>query len=179
MKIQSFAAVMVASCVLAGQAGAQVAVPVPRKGSWETVENLPRGTLITVKSALADRGTETVRCLFHAADEQELVCGHYVEERPGPYPVYTPANPERYVFPREQVVRVRMENEDWQNSQSSLAEAIAGAVIGGVVGYNCCGRQGNSERSAGAGALSLVGALVGGTIGHVFPFVRGRVIYEE
>lgn len=169
---------IVASCVLAGQAGAQGAVPVPRKGSWEIVENLPRGTLVTVKAALSDKGTETVRCLFHSADEQELVCGHYVRERPGPYPVFTPANPNRYVFPREQVVRVRIENEDWQNSQSSLVGAFAGATLGGIVGFNCCGAKG-AQRPAAAFGLSLAGALVGGTVGHVFPMVRGHVIYEQ
>lgn len=78
---------MVASCVLAGQAGAQVSVPVPRKGSWEIVESLPRGMLVTVKLTLGNQSTETVRCQFHAADETQLVCGHYVRPRAYPFPV--------------------------------------------------------------------------------------------
>lgn len=169
---------MVASCVLAGQAGAQGAVPAPRRGSWEIVGSLPRGTVLTVKLELADNSRETVHCLFHSADETELVCGRYARERAYPYPVYTPANPDRYVFPREQVAQVRMENEDWQTSQSSLAGAFAGATLGGIVGYNCCGAKGG-ERNAGALGFSLVGALIGGTVGHIFPMVRGRVIYER
>ncbi len=170
---------MVASCVLAGQAGAQVSISAPRKGSWEIVENLPRGTLVTVKLQLADNSKETVHCLVHAADQTQMVCGHYMRERAYPYPVYTPANPDRYVFPREQVVQIRFENEEWQAAQSSLAGAFAGATLGGIVGYNCCGAQGG-ERAAGAFGLSLVGALVGGTAGHIFPLmIRGRVIYEK
>jgi hypothetical protein len=177
MKLQSFVAVMVASCVLAGQAGGQGAVPVPRTGSWEIVENVPRGTLVAVKSALADGSSETVHCLFHAADETQLVCGHYSRPRQYPWPTYSPANPNRYIFPREQVLEIRIENEDWQTSQSSLAGAFAGATLGGVVGYNCCGAKGG-ERAAGALGLSLLGGLVGGVVGHVFPLVRGHVIYR-
>ena len=168
---------MVASCVLAGQAGAQGSAPAPRKGSWEIVESLPRGMLVTVKLTLGNQSTETVRCQFHAADETQLVCGHYLRPRAYPFPVYTPANPDRYVFPREQVVQVRMENEDWQSSQSSLAGAFAGATLGGIVGYNCCGASG-ATRPAGAFGFSLIGALVGGTVGHAFPLMRGHVIYE-
>jgi hypothetical protein len=178
MKFKSFVAVMVASCVLACQAGAQGSVPVPRKGSWEIVENLPRGTLVTVKLELTASNRETVHCLIHAVDATQVVCGHYARERAYPWPVYTPANPDRYVFPREEVVQVRIENEDWQSSQSSLAGAFAGATLGGVVGYNCCGNKG-AERPAAAFGLSLVGALVGGTVGHIFPMVKGHVIYER
>jgi hypothetical protein len=178
MKSRELVVVMVASCVLAGQAGAQVAVPVPRKGSWEIVENVPRGTLVMVKLALGNHSAETVRCQFHAADETQLVCGHYLRPRAYPFPVYTPANPDRYEFPREQVVQVQIENEDWQISQSSLAGAFAGATLGGIVGYNCCGARGSS-RPAEAFGFSLIGALVGGTVGHVFPMMRGRVVYER
>ncbi|MGD0366515.1 MAG: hypothetical protein ABSA94_03600 [Acidobacteriaceae bacterium] len=177
MKYQSFVAVMVTSCVLASQLGAQVAVPVPHKGSWETVENIPRGTLLAVKWAVSDRGTQTVHCVFHSADETELVCGHWSQPRPSPFPVFQPSSPDRYVFPREQLRQVRIENEEWQSQQSSFAGALAGATLGGVVGYNCCGVTGG-ERPVGALGLSLAGALVGGTIGRVFPFLHGQVIYE-
>ena len=166
---------MVASCVLAGQAGAQGAIPVPLRGSWEIVENLPRGTLISVKSALADRSTQTVRCVLHSADDTEVVCGHWSQPRFASYPVFQRGNPDRYVFPREQVVQVRIENEDFQTSQSTFGGALAGAVLGGIIGYNCCGSGGT--RSGGAAGLSLLGALAGGTVGHLFPFVKGRVIY--
>jgi hypothetical protein len=178
MKYESFVAMMLASCVLAGQARAQVAVPVPRRGSWEIVENLPRGTLITVKSALADQSTQTVRCVFHSADETEVVCGHWSQPRMSPYPVFRPGVPDRFVFPRDRVRQVRLENEDFQTTQSTLAGALAGGALGGVVAYNCCGATGGS-RVGGALGLTLLGSLVGGTIGHVFPFVKGRVIYEQ
>jgi hypothetical protein len=176
MKRQRFVAVMVALCVLAVQAGAQVVVP--RKGNWDNVRNLPRGTLISVKWALADKSTQTVRCVFHSADETEVVCGHWSRPRLAPYPVFQPSQPDRYVFPRAQVVQVRIENEDLQTSESTVAGALAGAVVGGIAGYNCC-RNGYSGRPGAAGVLSLVGALVGGAIGHSHPFVRGRLIYEQ
>lgn len=178
MKKQAFVAVMITGCVLAVQAGAQVAAPLPRKGGWETVENLPRGTLITVKLELSGSSRETVHCLVHAVDATQVVCGHYARERAYPYPVYTPANPDRYVFPREEVVQVRIENEEWQTSQSSLAGAFTGATLGGIVGFNCCGNKG-AERPAAAFGLSLVGALVGDVAGHVFPMMKGHVIYER
>jgi hypothetical protein len=177
MKSKSFVAVIVASCVLVCQAGAQVAIPVPRMGSWDIVENLPRGTLVAVQWTIAENRTQTVRCVFHSAEETELVCGHWSRPRLTPYPVFQPGNPDRYVFPRSQVRQVRIENEEWQNSQSAFAGAFAGATLGGVVGYNCCGARGG-ERAAGALGLSALGALVGGMVGHIFPFVRGRVIYQ-
>lgn len=178
MKIQAFVAVVVASYVLAGQARAQVAVPVPRKGSWEIVENIPRGTLLAVKWTVSEGTTQTVRCVFHSADETELVCGHWSQPRPSPYPVFRPSSSDRYEFPREQVQQVRIENEEWQTSQSTYAGALAGGVVGGVVGFNCCGEKGG-ERTAGALGLTILGSVVGGTIGHVFPFVHGHVIYEQ
>ena len=176
MRYQTFVAVIVTSCVLAGQAGAQVAVPVPRKGSWQIVENLPRGTLLSVKSALTDGSTQTVKCVFHSADDAQLECGHWT--RPRPFVVYPPRSEDEYVFPREQVLQVRIENEDAQTSASTMAGALAGATLGGIVGYNCCGATGGA-RSAGAVGLGLLGAVVLGTVGHVFPFVKGKVIYEQ
>jgi len=178
MKPTAWVAVLVTSCVLAGQAGAQGASPVPRRGSWEVVENLPHGTLVRVKVELGEGSTQTVHCLVHSADAADLVCGHYVRPRPSPFPVYTPANPERYVFPRGQVEEIRVENEEWQTSQSSLAGALAGATLGGIVGYNCCGAKGG-ERAAGALGLSVAGALVGTIVGRTFPVARGRVIYQR
>ncbi|MGC2297324.1 MAG: hypothetical protein WA476_00885 [Acidobacteriaceae bacterium] len=178
MRYKALVAVMVASCALAGQAGAQVAVPVPRKGSWEIVENIPRGTLLAVKWAVSEKGTQTVHCVFHSADETGLVCGHWSQPRPSPYPVFRPGSSDRYEFPREQVQQVKIENEEWQSQQSELAGAFAGATLGGVVGYNCCGVSGG-QRPAGALGLSLAGALVGGTIGRIFPFVHGHVIYQQ
>lgn len=92
--------------------------------------------------------------------------------------VYPPATQDRYVFPREQVRQVRIENEELQSRESMLAGALAGATLGGIVGYNCCGASGGT-RAGGALGFGLIGALVGGTIGHVLPFVRGHVIYEQ
>lgn len=169
---------MVARRVLAGPAGAQVAVPVPRKGSWKVVENLPRGTLLRVKTALADGSTRTVKCQVHSVDETVLVCGHWSTPRRYPYRVYSPTYPDRYVFPREQVVEVRLENEDEERTESRLAGATAGGILGGVIGYNCCS-QGYSGRPGAAGVLSLIGALTGGAVGHAIPFVKGRVIYRR
>ena len=154
-------------------------MPVPRKGSWQTVENVPRGTLVVVKTALSARNIETVHCVLHSADEAELLCGHWSAPRPYPFPQYSPANPGRYVFPREQIVEVRIEREGDEVAQSSLAGAIAGAAAGGVAGYNCCGASGSQQRSAAAFGLSLAGALVGGMVGHVFPMVRGHLIYKQ
>ena len=154
-----------------------MAVPAPRRGSWDIVENLPRGTLLAVKWQVAEGRTQTVHCVFHSSDETELVCGHWSRPRPSMFPVFQPGNPDRYVFPREQVRQVRIENEDLQVSQSTLAGALAGGVVGGVIGYNCCG-AGGATRPGSAAALSLLGTLVGGTIGHIFPFVHGQVIYE-
>ena len=169
---------MVASCVLAGQVRAQVAVPTPRRGKWDFVENVPRGSLLAVKWTVAENRTQTVHCVFHSANETELVCGHWSRPISSPYPVFRPSNPDRYEFSRQQIVQVRIENEEWQSSQSTFAGALAGATLGGVVGYNCCGAKGG-ERAAGALGLSLLGAVVGGTVGRLFPLARGRVIYEQ
>lgn len=179
MKFQTLVAVMVASCVLAGEAGAQVAAPVPHKGSWEIVESLPRGMLLRVKSVLADGSTQRVRCQVHSVDETVLVCGHWSAPRGYPYGAYSPAYPDRYVFPREQVVEVRMENEDLESRESAVGGAMAGAVVGGVLGYARGGGNSDMTRSGGAFIGSFVGALVGGAIGYVRPFEKGRVIYRR
>ncbi len=152
-----------------------MAVPVPRKGSWEIVENLPRGTLLWVKSSAEGSG-QTVKCVFHSADDAQLECGHWT--RPRPFVVYPPRSADEYVFPREQVLQVRIENEDMQTTQSTALGAIAGATLGGVVGYNCC-RQSGSTRTGGAFLLGGLGALAGGGIGHAFPFVKGMLIYQR
>ena len=153
-----------------------MAVPVPHKGSWEIVENLPRGTLLSVKSALADGSTQTVRCVVHAADETQLECGHWT--RPRPFVVYPARFADEYVFSREEVVQVRIENEDAETTESTILGTMAGAVLGGVIGYNCCGQSG-STRGGGAVGLGLIGAAVIGALSHAFPFVKGRVIYER
>ena len=169
---------ILASCVLVSPLDGQVAPVGPHKGSWEAVESLPRGTLITVKSALTDGSVQTVHCLFHSANAVELVCGHYVRPRPVPYPVYTPANPDRYVFLRQPIVQVHIENENWETTQSSLAGAFAGATLGGIAGFNCCGAKGG-ERITGAFGLSLIGAIVGGIAGRFAPLVKGHVLYQR
>jgi outer membrane lipoprotein SlyB len=174
MKKESFVAAIVTVCVVMGQAGAPLAMPVPRKGSWQTVENVPRGTLVAVKTALSERKTEKVHCLFHEADDTELVCGHWSEPRPCPYPVSSAANPNRYVFARDQVIEVRVENEDEQVSQSTLAGAFAGATLGGITGYNCCGAKGSQQRSAAAFGLSVVGRLWAAWSATCFDSSEGR-----
>jgi len=185
MKNRAIVAVIVTNCVLLCQLGAQVAQPqapipasspVPHRGAWELIENLPRGTLLSVKSTLADGTTQTVKCVLHSADEAELQCGHWT--RPRPYWVYPPRSSDEYVFPRDQVVRVRLENEDAQTTESTLLGAMAGATLGGVIGYNCCNAT-SGTRAGGAIGLGLIGAAVVGAAAHVFPFVKGRLIYER
>jgi uncharacterized protein YcfJ len=117
-----------------------------------------------------------VKCVVHRADDAQLECGHWT--RPRPFVVYPPRTGDEYLFPREQVVQIRLENEDVETTESTMLGTLAGAVLGGVVGYNCCGQSG-STRGGGAVGLGLIGAVVLGTVGHAFPFVRGRVIYER
>jgi hypothetical protein len=188
MKLQKFIAVVVGGCLLAGPAGAQASYPVPpgppadksagvaRKGSWTTIENLPQGTLLQVKSALADGNTQTVKCQFLSAEETELTCQPWSRPRPSWYP--TRSYPDQYVFPRARVVEVRIENEDAQRGASTIIGTLAGATVGGVVGYNCCNQNGNT-RPGGAIGFSLIGAVVGGVAGHAMPFVRGQLIYRR
>lgn len=188
MKLQKLIAVFVGGCLLAGPAGAQGSYPVPpgppadksagvaRKGSWTTIENLPQGTLLQVKSALAGGGTQTVKCQFNSADETGLVCQPWSRPRPFWYP--TRSYPDQYVLSRARVVEVRIENEDAQRGASTIIGTLAGGVVGGVVGYNCC-NQGGNTRAGGAIGFSLLGALVGGFAGHAMPFVRGQLIYRR
>ncbi len=177
MKNRAIVAVIVTNCVLLCQMGAQVTPPpVPHKGSWELVESLPRGTLLSVKSELADGSTQTVKCIVHSTDEAELQCGHWT--RPRPFVFYPPRSGDEYEFPRELVVQIRIENEDVQTTESALLGTIAGATLGGVIGYNCCGQSG-STRPGGALVWGGLGAAVIGTMSHAFPFVRGRLIYQK
>ncbi len=188
MKLQKLIATLMAGCLLAGSAGAQVSYPAPpgppadksagvaRKGSWTTIENLPQGTLLQVKSALANGNTQTVNCQFLSAEDTALVCQPWSRPRPFWYP--TRSYPDQYVFSRARVVEVRIENEDAQRGASTIIGTLAGGVVGGVLGYNCCNQNGNT-RPGGAIGFSLIGALVGGVAGHAMPFVRGLLIYRR
>lgn len=176
MRFQKLIATLMAGYLLAGSAGAQVSVPVPGKGSWETVENLPPGTVLSVKSALADGSTHTLKCQFRSAEETLLVCEPW--SRPRRYWAPSRATPDCYVLPRAQVLEVRLDDEDAQRAGSTAIGVLAGGLVGGVLGYNCC-NQGGDTRYGGAIGLSLVGGLVGGLIGHALPFVRGHLIYRR
>ncbi|HEY1500200.1 MAG TPA: hypothetical protein VGF88_11530 [Acidobacteriaceae bacterium] len=178
MRNHFFIVLVVVSCVLACQAGAQGAYSDPRKGSWETVENLPRGTGLAVKVILANGKMHTMHCAFHEASETELVCGHWSDRRPAFYPVPRPVAPDRYVFARGQIQQVRFEVEDINRTDSATLGSMGGAIVGGVIGFNCCHNPGDSPRQAGAAAGALLGSIVGAIAGHVFPFVRGQVLYE-
>jgi uncharacterized protein YcfJ len=173
---QKLIAVLVAGCLLAGPAGAQVSYPVPKKGSWTTIENLPQGTLLQVKSALENGGTQTMKCQFDFADETALTCTPW--SRPRAWWYSSRPVPDQYVVPRARVVEVRIENEDAQRGASTVIGTLAGGVAGGVIGYNCC-NQGGGTRDGGAIGFSLLGALVGGIAGHAMPFVRGQLIYRR
>ena len=150
MRNHFFIVLVVVSCVLACQAGAQGAYSDPRKGSWETVENLPRGTGLAVKVILANGKMHTMHCAFHEASETELVCGHWSDRRPAFYPVPRPVAPDRYVFARGEIQQVRFEVEDINRTDSATLGSMGGAIVGGVIGFNCCHNPGGSPRQAGA-----------------------------
>lgn len=175
-RFHKFVAMLIAGSLLAPLAGAQASVPVPRKGSWNTIQDLPEGTVLRVKSALADGGTHTVKCQFRSADEIALTCEPW--SRPRPYWAPRRATLDEYVLPRAQVLEVRLDDEDAQRAGSTAIGTLAGGVIGGVIGYNCCSKGGD-VRAGGAIGMSLIGALVGGVAGHAMPFVRGHLIYRR
>jgi uncharacterized protein (DUF736 family) len=166
MKIRSFVAGMVASCVLAGHAGARTHKPKPSPGSdWRIVEAIPLGTIISV-----DTGRGWHHCVFERADDNYLDCSIDAPR----FPVSLPAlmvPPQ--ILRRASVVKVRLENP--------YASAAAGAGIGAGIGA-ILGAVGNNT-DAGRGAQASIGggfgALIGGVIGRVTSFVHGDVIYER
>jgi hypothetical protein len=166
MKCQSFVAVIVTSCVLAGQAGARTHKHASNPGSdWRLVESIPLGTVISV-----NYGHGWHRCVFERADDNYLECSIDV-------PRFPVSLPELMVPPqilrRADVAKVRLENP--------YASAAAGAGIGAAAGaiFGAVGNDSEGGRGAQAVIGGGIGALLGGIIGRTTSFIHGDVIYQR
>lgn len=169
--------VIILGCALIGPAGAQQPAADPNpKADWTVVEDLPGGVVITVKT------TDPVRCVLREATDTELVCDRFPHPAPSsfpfPPPPYTPPpqSLRTYVFRRDAVRQVRLEHDEVDNAASTVLGAMLGTAIGGAVGYNV---GATSKNVGGAFLLGGLGALVGGFVGHNFPLLHGRVIYQR
>jgi uncharacterized protein (DUF736 family) len=166
MKKQTFVAMMVASCVLAGQAGARTHKPKANPGSdWRIVEAIPLGTIISV-----DAGRGWHHCVFERADDNYLECSIDAPR----FPISLPAlmvPPQ--ILRRESVVKVRLENPYASAAAGAGIGAVAGAILGAVGNNQGGGRGGQAVIGGG------IGALIGGVIGRVTSFVHGDVVYQR
>jgi uncharacterized protein YcfJ len=166
MKYQSFVAVIVTSCVFAGQAGARTHKPTSNPGSdWRLVESIPLGTVISV-----NYGHGWHRCIFERADDNYLECSIDVPRFPIALPsLMVPPEIRR----REDVVKVRLENPYGSAAAGAGIGAAAGAIFGAV------GNDSEGGRGAQAVIGGGLGALLGGIIGRTTSFIHGDVVYER
>jgi hypothetical protein len=128
-------------------------------GDWQAVENLKRGTRITVKAR------HRVPCIFKTATDDELVCK--------PPRLFFILGPAEARFDRQTVREVRIqrnrENDGWIG-------AGIGAGVGGAVGAH----TGSAPRGGGAIVDALLGAFLGGMVAGAVPiFHHDKTIYRQ
>lgn len=149
-----------------------------RKRSWETVEKLPPGTSISVKSDWL-----RTQCTFLRATDDELVCQPVPPMQPvyrpwplSPIPIpYPPAPPpDLAVFRRQDIIEVRLEH-------SVPTNVLTGVAIGAGAGAGLGAANGSGTLTRGGSALlgGLIGGLVGGVIGRNSPLFHRGVIYKR
>ena len=128
-----------------------------QNGDWQAVQNLKRGTRISVKAR------HRVICFFKTATDDELICK--------PPRLFFLGRAEAR-FDRQSVREVRIkrneENDGWIG-------AGAGAGVGAAVGVNT-----GTPRGGKAIVDTLLGAFLGGMVAGVVPiFHHDKTVYKR
>ncbi len=145
---------MIAFLMTASNAQAQT-------GDWQAVENMMRGTRISVKTK------HRVGCIFERATENALVCER--TDR-GSFRIA----PREIEFDRRSVREVRLERSDDANGAvGALIGAGADAALGASTGNKTTSREG------GVLLLGATGAIAGWFIGSEFHILHGEIIYKR
>jgi hypothetical protein len=129
-------------------------------GSWQAVENLSPGSVISV------RAHHHVRCVFRSATDDRLICDPLQH---GPVPL----GPDETIYDRQSIREVRLEHSVGANE---LTGAAFGAGIGAAVGASSS--NGSLTRGGSTLLVGGIGAIIGGFVGKEFSILPGKVIYR-
>ncbi len=143
-----------------------------QSGDWQAVKNLPVGTRIAVRY---NHGFVRDTCSFLRATEDQLICARQARGRPRVLIVLHVPN--EVVYERNRVREVRLQPGEAVGTANVLIGGAIGAGVGAGVGATA--NNGTLTRGGSALVAGTVGAVIGGCIGHVFPPIRGRVIYRK
>ncbi|MGH9746128.1 MAG: hypothetical protein ACRD59_08470 [Candidatus Acidiferrales bacterium] len=130
-------------------------------GSWQAVENLSPGSIITV------RARHHVRCVFRSATDDRLICDPIQR---GPIPL----GPDETIYDRQDIREVRLDH-------SIASDVLAGAAIGAGAGA-ALGASSNKGALTGGGGALLVGGfgmIIGGFVGRDSAILPGKIIYQR
>jgi hypothetical protein len=134
-------------------------------GDWRDVQSLPRGAVISVKTA--GKHQFRFRYYFQYADDNVLVCERIYEA-----PIHIGRS--KVTFDRGDVVEVRLHHSENENA---TAGALIGAGTGAALGASAT--NGAQNRLALALIVGSVGFFLGRQVGQTFPILPSELIYKR
>jgi hypothetical protein len=134
-------------------------------GDWRDVQLLRRGSVISVKKA--GKHQLRFRYYFQYADDNVMVC-----ERIEHSPIHIV--PSKVTFDRGDVVEVRLQHSEAENSAAGAAIGAGAGAIWGASVYN-----GAQNRLAGALIVGSIGFFFGRFVGQIVPILPSELIYKR